>query len=259
MFKEIITYMATPCQSHIRRMGYLYETIAMRERYKRNRSSWQPHLDKSRKAVLSAAKRIKNRNKIMVMGSGLLLDVPIDELSSIFKEVVLSDIIHLPEVRRRIKKLPNVRLIEQDAVGISEKLFQNIKNGLNELPCPSPCLSDSGADLVVSLNMLSQLPIIPHIYAMKNMPEIPENELKNWCRQIVESHIFWLKSLPCATCTISDHSFTKKNIQGNIIETGSTVYGTVLPEPEKSWIWNLAPCGEECHDISKELYIGVWS
>lgn len=259
MIREIITFMSTPCQHHVRHMGYLYETIAMRERYRRNRSSWQHHIEKSRESLISAAEKARKRNRIIILGSGILLDVPMTELAGMFKEVILADIVHLPEIRKRVKRFPNARLMEHDASGISERLYHNIKQDLNDLPNPLPGLPVHEADLVVSLNMLSQLPVVPHLFVMKNMPAIQEEDSNEWCRLIIESHVAWLKSLPCATCLISDHAFSRRDRNGEIRETGSTLYGFQLPEPEKSWTWNLAPQGEESGGMSKELHVGSWS
>jgi hypothetical protein len=36
---------------------------------------------------------------VVVLGAGLLLDVPLNALSSLFREVVLVDIVFLPEVQ----------------------------------------------------------------------------------------------------------------------------------------------------------------
>ncbi|WP_156906746.1 hypothetical protein [Desulforegula conservatrix] len=265
MLKELLTYFTTPCPKHIRHMGYLYEAIAMRERYRRNKASWHHHLEKSKKFILSASGKIKNRQKIIIIGSGLLLDVPLKKLSLLFREVILADIIHLPETRRVAKKYNNVSLLEYDTTNTAEALFLNIKNGIMDFPASKPTLPDAFIDndaesiLVVSLNILSQLSVIPHLYTIKNMPDADESKIENWCRGIIESHISWLFSLPCNVCMISDHEFIRKNKNGDISEKGSTIHGVVLPEYEDSWIWKIAPHGEESGEESKELYVGAWS
>lgn len=259
MIRELITYLSARCRPHVRSMGYLYEAIAMRERYGRHQPEWQHHIDNTKAFLLSAAERTSNKDKMIILGSGLLADVPLGELTGLFKDVVLADIVHLPEIKKRIRHYPNARLVEHDAAGISERLFHNAKNGNNELPLPLPDLPEKGADLVVSLNMLSQLPVVPHIHALKNMPGLNENDLESWCRLIIETHVSWLGSLDCSTCLISDTAYLRKDRGGEILEQGSTLYGFALPEPEKSWVWNLAPLGEEASGTSKELLVCAWS
>lgn len=262
MIREIITYISTPCLPYAKKMGYLYEAIAMRERYRRNKASWQPHLENTRRFILSVAENTAKKDRITILGSGLLLDVPLKELSRLFKEVVLADIIHLPETRKTAKKFKNVRLLEHDASGISERIFMNIREGVMKLPEPMPRLPENEADLVVSLNLLSQLPVVPHVHALKKMTDsedgVSDDDIRGWCRRLIESHVSWLRSLPCQTCLISDHSFSRKDRNGIIKEKGSTLYGFNLPEPDESWTWNIAPMGEEGNGLSKELHVGAW-
>lgn len=264
MLKELLTYFTNPCPKHIRHMGYLYEAIAMRERYRRNKASWLKHLENSKNFILTTSEKIQNRHKIIIIGSGLLFDVPLKQLADLFKEVILVDIVHLTEVRRHTKRYKNVSLVEYDVTNTAKILFQNIKNGIMDLPDSLPDLpTDIGiepeASLVVSLNILSQLPVIPHLYSIRKCPETEARKMETWCREIIESHISWLFSMPCDSCMISDHEFTKKDKNGRIIEKGSTVYGVNLPEFENQWTWSIAPYGEESDGSSKELYVGAWS
>lgn len=262
MIREIITYISAPCLPYAKKMGYLYEAIAMRERHRRNKASWQPHLENTKRFILSSAEKTTKKDKILVLGSGLLLDLPLKDLSELFKEIILADIIHLPETRKTAKKFKNVRLVEHDASGLSERLFMNIREDVMKLPEPEPHLPENEADLVVSLNLLSQLPVVPHVHALKKMADseggVSDDDIRGWCRMIIASHLSWLRSLPCQTSLISDHSFSRKDRNGIIKEKGSTLYGFNLPEPDESWTWNIAPIGEERKGLSKELHVGAW-
>ena len=120
MLSELLTYITTPCPQYVRHMDYLDEVIAMKQRYERTRTAWQPHLEHTRRFVLSAAEKCRNRSKAVILGSGLLLDVPLDELSTMFQAVVLLDIVFLPEVRRSIKRYGNVRLVQHDVTNMAK-------------------------------------------------------------------------------------------------------------------------------------------
>jgi hypothetical protein len=183
-------------------MDYLDEAIAMRRRYRRNRESWRPHLDHTRRFVLSVAEKCRNRSKAVVLGAGLLLDVPLRELSSMFQEVVLLDIVLLPEVRRSIKKYGNVKLVPHDVTDMAKKLHENIRSGLRELPETGPVFPeiDEKAGLVVSLNLLSQLWVIPRSYALKKLPGLDEEHVDDWCG--VESHYASLLSMVFDVCPL---------------------------------------------------------
>jgi hypothetical protein len=275
-------------------MGYLYEAIAMRERYRRNSKSWKPHLDNSRAFILSTAENTIKKRKAVIIGSGLLLDVPMDELSEMFEEVILADIVHLPEAVKKSEKYRNVKILWHDIMGISEKIYnlpvdsdhkkpsleteisrqenEDPKNRNREILLPDPCPSlphgCHDADLVVSLNVLSQLAVVPCIYVLKKFNNIEdqnrnheqEKVLERWCRKITESHISWLGSLNTSSvCLISDYSFRISDKNGVIKEQGSTIHDFMLPEPEKKWTWDIAPYGEEKSGVSKTLDAGGWS
>lgn len=260
MLLDLFTHLTTSCSPHVRRLGYLDETISMRGRYRRNRTEWQPHLDNTRRFILTVAEKVRNRNKVVILGSGLLLDVPLAELSAMFREVVLMDIVCLPEVRRQIKEYGNVSFIEHDVTNIAERLYTNRQQGINELPkavlAPSDICKDTG--LVISLNILSQLWVIPRTYASSQRPALPHDQVEDWCRQIVESHYASLHSLSCDVCLIADHEFVKRDSDGSIVSKASTLYGLVLPEPDASWTWNIVPAGNDGRSSSKELNVGAW-
>ncbi len=260
MLLDLFTHLTTSCSPCVRRLGYLDETVAMRGRYRRNRTEWQPHLDSTYAFVLAVAEKVQNRNKVVVLGSGLLLDVPLAELSAMFREVVLMDIVCLPEVRRQIKGYGNVSFIKHDVTNIAERLYMNRQQGTNELPkaVPAPSEIDKGAGLVVSLNILSQLWVIPRTFAAKQRPVLPHDQVEDWCRQLVESHYASLRSMSCGVCLVADHEFIKRDNGGSIISRGSTIYDLVLPEPDASWTWNIVPAGNNARSSSKELNVGAW-
>lgn len=260
MLYALYTYLTSPCPQYARHMAYFDEALAMRSRYRRNRQAWQPHLEHTRRFVLSVAEECHNRERAVVLGAGLLLDVPLDELSSMFEEVVLVDIVFLPEVRSSIKRYCNVKLIQHDVTYMAKQLHENILRGLRELPEPVPMSPEiyEKAGLVVSLNILSQLWVVPRTYALKKLSGLNEEYLDGWCRRIVEAHYAFLRSLPCDVCLVADHEFVKRDKKGDIISQGSTVSRLALPDPDASWTWNIIPMGENRQYLSKELSVGAW-
>ncbi len=241
-------------------MGYLEEAIAMRNRYRRRRTAWQPHLDCSKQFILASAEKCPRRNKVLILGSGLLLDVPLAELSARFGQVVLMDVVCLPEVRKLIRAFPNVSFTEHEATGVSEQLYKNKQQALADLPeVPVPSSRHTAdSDLVVSLNILSQLWVIPRSYAVNNRPRVDAELLDEFCSTIVEFHYSFLRSLRCAVCLIADHSFIKREKSGNVVSADSSVYRLPLPKPDMHWTWNIAPFGSEHPSSSKELIVGAW-
>jgi uncharacterized UPF0146 family protein len=260
MIRELFPYLTTSCPQYVRHMDYLSEAIAMRGRYQHNSAAWQPHLGSTRRFVLATAEKCGNRNKAVILGAGLLLDVPLEELSSMFREVVLLDIVFLPEARRSVKQFSNVQLVQNDVTNLAKKLYENIHQGIRELPEAVPRVPDidHNTGLVVSLNILSQLWVVPRAYALRKLPCLDEEQVNDWCRQVVESHYGYLCSLPGDVCLVADHEFVKRDCEGNIVSRGSTVAGLELPQPDSFWSWDIVPGGEGRQYLSKELIVGAW-
>jgi hypothetical protein len=260
MLYELYTYFTTPCPQYVRHMDYLYEAIAMRRRYQRNRTDWQPHLEQTHRTILSAAEKTRTRDKVVILGSGPLLDVPLHELAAMFHEVVLVDIVFLPEVYKRIKPYANVRLVQHDVTNMAQRLYENLRSGQTELPLAAPAVPDidNNTGLVISLNILSQLWVMPRAYALKKLRGLEEENVDDWCNQITGSHYAFLQQLTCPVCLIGDHEFVKRDREGRIVSQGSTIAGLALPDPEDSWTWNIVPLGEKDRFLSKELKVGVW-
>jgi len=260
MLLYLITSLTTPCSPFVRQLGYLTEAIEMRGRSRRNAAAWRPHLDNTRNFVLSVAERCRDRNKAVILGSGLLLDVPLAELSSMFREVVLMDVICLPNIRRQLKAYANVSFIECDVTNTAEQLYRNGLKGVPELPGSAPLVPGIGEDcgLVVSLNILSQLWVVPRAYAGRRFRGLNEYQVDEWCSSIVAAHYAFLHSLPCDVCLVADREFVKRDTGGNVISRGSTVYGLELPAPGRSWAWNIVPPNKASGSVSKELIVGAW-
>jgi len=261
MLYELFTSLTTSCPQYVRHMDYLHEAIAMRARYHRNQQAWQSHLDESRQVILAAAEKCHDRRKAVVLGAGLLLDVPLDHLAGMFQELVLLDIVFLPEVVRKVKKYGNVKLVQHDVTNMAQKLYENIQHGRSDLPEAAPMIPeiDDATGFVVSLNILSQLWVMPRAYALKMLRGLDDEQMDDWCLQIVAAHYAFLRSLRCRVCLIADHEFIKRDSSGRIVSRGSTVRGLKLLEPEVSWTWNIAPRGEEQRHLSNELIVGAWS
>ena len=258
MLYELFLHLTTPCSTHVRRMGYLDEAIAMRRRFRRNRTAWQPHLDNSRRFVLSAAEQCRNKSKVVILGSGLLLDVPLAELATMFQEVVLMDIVCLPEVRRQINRHDNIRFVEHDVTNVAQSLDQNGRDRLPE-PAPASPEIDENTGFVVSLNILSQLWVVPRTYAARHLRGVSDDQVEDWCQRIVESHFASLRSMPCDVCLVADYEFVKRDGEGQVVSRASSIYDIPLPEPDASWTWNIVPIGKDSPHLSKELIVGAWN
>ena len=260
MLSDLIVSLMTQISPAHRALGYLDEMLDMRRRARINRTAWQTHLDHSRQFVLSSARRCTRKDKIVVLGSGLLLDVPLAELSETFGEVILQDVVCLPEARKQIGRFRNVLFIEHDVTGLAEPLHRNCQQGFPRLPETVPPAAACGsASLVVSLNILSQLWVVPRAYIGRQLRQFDPGEVDDWCVKVVEAHYAWLCSLPCAVCLVADHEAVKRDSAGNVISRTSTVFGLPLPNADVTWTWDIAPITQQNPHASKELLVGAWN
>ncbi len=259
MLSDLLAAFTTPLSPPFRALGYLDEMLAMRRRARRNREAWQPHLENTRRFVLSSAEKCRGRARAVILGSGLLLDVPLAELSELFRDVVLTDVVCLPEIRKRISRHRNVTFIEHDAAGIAERLHQMHRSGTTNLPEPaSPARVCDGASFVVSLNILSQLWVVPRAYIGRHFRAVAPEQTEEWCGRIVESHYTSIRAVPRDVCLVGDYEFVKRDRAGNVIGRGSTVCGLTLPGPDAAWTWTIVPIGKDSPHASKELLVGGW-
>ena len=256
---DILTKLTTFCSPYLRHMGYLNEAIGMRRRARERGEFWQPHLDNTRRFVLSSAAACPIRNRALILGSGLLLDLPLAELSSLFREVVLADVVCLPEARRQIGKYRNVSFIEHDVTGIAERLYLNRHRGIRDLPEPETPVLPADADFVVSLNILSQVWVIPRAFVLAEFPGIDKGRLEEWCSEISASHDRMLRQASPFVCLVADHAFVQRDKAGAVCNRGSTIGRLVLQDPDESWTWLIDPGEKGRQDsVSKELLVGAW-
>ena len=125
MLSEWLKHLILPCPAPLRDMGYAKELIAIEARHRRCHDAWAPHLEHCKKVILDAAQDIPHE-KAVVLGSGLLLDIPLQELSETFSDVVLVDIFHMPAVRKRIRDRTNVRLETADISGLANATWTHV-------------------------------------------------------------------------------------------------------------------------------------
>ena len=226
---------------HLRAMGYVRELKALGARRNRCQSAWQPHLENTRAIILEAAELCPEKGKALIIGSGLLFDIPLLELSQRFKEVVLVDIIHLWRVRRQIARYPNVHLLQLDVTGIVAQIHRMARGRQPvQIPQYQPgFFLNDGFDLVVSANILSQLPVIPNGYMSRRIKTWSDDHLADFSRRLVENHLHWLASFPGLVCLIADLERLKYD-GSKLISREESLWGISLPPGGREWRWNLA-------------------
>lgn len=157
MLGEFIRYLTTLAPERVRKFGYLKRLIALEFRAKRCEAAWAEHQRNCRTFITKAADLCEQQRIAVVLGSGLLLEVPLKALSERFERVVLVDIFHMPQVVREAKKHFNVKLLTGDVTGVFKAMKERRPPGPNQ-PAPPPLIPHlKEADLIVSCNCMTLL------------------------------------------------------------------------------------------------------
>ena len=245
MLREAITYLTTPCAPYLRSMGYLRELIATEARHRRCQEAWRPHLDNTKAVIVDSINATVRRRKAVVLGAGILSDIPIDQLSEAFERVHLIDVCFLRRTRRALKPFPNVTCHEADVTGTAH-LIQD-----DPLPVPGivTSLGLADADLVVSANVLAQLPLIPIDHARRQNRAVSADAIARFARDIVIRHLDLLATCAGTVCLITEVERRLLDETDALVETEDPLWGVPLAREGKDWLWDLAPRGEVARDL----------
>ncbi|MFM7149358.1 MAG: hypothetical protein ACKO23_05910 [Gemmataceae bacterium] len=242
MLAEWLESFWNTCPYYLRDMGCVREMLGVRRRWRRFRQAWEPHCQRAKELILSAMNRCSRHRHALILGSGWLHDVPLHELAQRFHKVTLVDLYHPRQVRSQTRSLPNIDFIPADVTGVLEEVWRLGFEPTPDLPISRPNLfrDDPDLDLTVSLNLLSQLPCLPERYLLAGRAIAPEN-VRTFCRQLVEAHLDYLHSLPGVVTLLTDTELRTFNRHGKEIARKSTIYGLELSLEGQRWDWVLAP------------------
>ena len=225
---------------HAEGRGILY-------RYRRHRGAWRPHLEATKQVILEAVAACPGRESVAVLGSGALLDVPLGDLLAGFRRVVLVDVAHPWRVRLRAALTPGLTLLDADLTGIDGVLSPWMAPGM-AVPAPPDLPAVRSADLVISLNLMSQLAYVPVSQLERRGQAEAEGDL--FAAALVRAHLDWLRRLPGRVCLVTDVKRIVLDPQGAVIGEIDPLYGLSLPEGGTEWSWDIAPIGEMAPDYA---------
>ncbi len=223
----------------IAQMNYFYDYIS-------EIKSWSTHISNTRRYIVECANRSQERESCVVLGSGFCFDVPVLELSRMFRKVYLMDIAHPAKVQRKMAEFHNVEFITEDITKIAIETANSInryKDFAVELLMSSPNYSTGNMcdrlgdySMVISVNTLAFLskPIIQHLVRMKLIDDIAEHQLETFV------HRYHVNMLPKGkSCIVSPISKRVYNADGLQMYDHSIVY---IPKEEirepQSWQWD---------------------
>lgn len=243
MILEWLHSRITPAPRYIRSLGLVYEAIAIEARFRRCKAEWKSHLENSKENILQAMKDVKPGGEVIILGSGGLHDLPLAQLAEHFGHVRLWDVVHIRRVRRDAATYPNVTCETFDVTGLCLEFSHWLDGKRPEPPMPSPPtqLPTGKADLIISLNLMSQLPLSMMARAQAPMYKIA---LGDFSDQVIRSHLEWLNGQSCPVLLLTD--LERHYSKGNVLEVEPALPKSEmnLGTPVATWNWNVAPKGE---------------
>ncbi|MDD9898026.1 MAG: hypothetical protein OXU45_03395 [Candidatus Melainabacteria bacterium] len=251
MILESLNYAwhAISCPKYVKDLKLLHEIIAIEARYKRCRQAWQPHLEQCKKLIIEEAKQLPKRERIIIFGAGSLHDVPLKELSHLFEELHLVDIFFLQAAIDEMKTYPNLDFHQLDITGVLRAASQLDNDSIIKIDTltktrPRDFLQDENIDMVVSLNLLSQLPVQIKDYYERN--EIRSTELNEFYQSLILNHLGYLRAFAASgskTLLISDtERLIAGEIESSLLNLDDSIFNGF--EPIQDWTWLIAPQGE---------------
>lgn len=293
MLGEFIQHALMAQPKWVRRMGYGREMVALEARHGRCREAWRPHLDASRRLIGRAAASAPRTGRAVVLGSGPLLDIPLEDLAARFDRVELVDIVHPRSTRRRVRKLANVDLVEADVSGAAFDIYglaitaepaekrppppiglrgqscavihktitetAALGAALTTLPEPKP--DDglvAGADFVVSANLMSQLALLPLDWVASECPWADETAQLGFARQVVDHHLALLRRAAEAgarVTLITEVLRLVSDANDRPLEKIDPLFGAQIFSVGEEWWWEVAPMGERWPDAAAKLRV----
>lgn len=225
MLYEALTWLVTPCPRDAR--GHLVKAIALEARWRRCRQAWREHIVACHAVIADAVAQTPASGRVTVLGSGILAEIPLDLLTDAFAEVLLVDRIHLPQVRWRARRHPRIRFITADLLTLRP-----------DAAAGCPLSASLRADLVISANLLSQLPLLPLADLARRGVSAPL--CRAFGQDILIRHLAALPTLAAVSCLITDTE--RQFCDGSrILAREDALLGIPLPPADWTWNWTLAP------------------
>lgn len=226
-----------------RRMGYFGDQSGIIRRYRREREHWDAHLQNTRQTALQAM-RGKGRKSAAVLGSGWLLDVPVEEMSRYFEKVYLYDIRHPAAAKKQVRPLGNVELCTCDISCFARPVYQYVKQYRHKRTRPpisaiqpQAAFDATGFDFVFSCNILNQLDILLIDY-LAQFFDLSHEETLAFRSNVQQRHIDLLPRNH--SCMVADYEEVTCTPEGREISRRTSVRHPIVQRPDaRRWTWEF--------------------
>ncbi len=255
MIREILTYLSeSPKLSEAKKFGHLVESISLLSREKRCQKAWLPHRTECKSFISDELNNAIHFKSVLVLGSGPLHEIPIENLARAFSKVVLVDIVHLKSTKRSLTHFSNIEFVEHDISEIESELAQ----GFLAKKIPKAFI-DQDWGLVLSVNVMSQLPLHLESYIEKKLKgKFTQEDIESYLEEVTRNHFLYLKSFSAPSLLITDTTTTYYDKKDSVVQTDHNYSHLDLPKPKREWTWNVAPIPEFQKDVGIKMKVGAF-
>jgi len=256
MIAELFTWLTTDCAPQAKKMGYLYEAIAMQARINRCAVAWKSHCEQAKTFVTHCMIQQEKGGIALVFGSGLGVDLPQEALLAHFDEIWLVDMVHLRSTKKAWGYHQKVRFIEHD---VTESLADLVGGKLTRAQ-PQRWLDHADIRFVYSANILGQLPVQPLAWLENQVIKEDDTKLIAWSQNLLQAHLAYLHAFRQAgvkVCLIADLEW--QYFENNkLLQTIDAWRGLEHAAPDARWEWRIAPRGELHGNRTQTNWVGGW-
>lgn len=247
LLRECIEWLSADAAPGARQAGLVTAAIAISARYRRVGRYWDPHLECTRAFLATEAAACAQRRTAVMLGAGACLDVPLKTLAATFDRVILVDAVFLRRTRRWVRQFPNVECLTYDlteSLGLLNKPEQPDLFAQLAAVRPRLLLDDAQVDFAASVNLVSQLPLLPmrRLLASGRYASPAVNQLG---LQLMAGHVRYLNAFTGRKAIVFDAEMWRLSPEGERREVVDLRPVLQLPHPpEQHWFWEVAPASE---------------
>lgn len=225
-----------------RKFNYSEDQNGILRRYLREGENWFSHLNNTKGFIIDLIEKTNPKN-LAILGSGWLLDIPVEFILEQGIEVDMFDIVQPIQISHKFRKNSNIRFITADIGGnIPEVVYELSKHQeINESLIASKSIigwqPDYHYDLVVSVNLLNQLDILAIDY-LKQKTTVSDEHIIQLRKSIQQSHIDSLSLHRSAI--ITDYTEQVFSMNGELESEKNLIY-CQMPhvQNKKEWMWDF--------------------
>ena len=243
----------------LNKMGYYNYQNGLIYHHINQQGGWENHEKHCRGFIIKALDFYKPE-KVTVLGSGWLLELPLAELTERTGKICLVDIVHPPDVINQVRCCKNVELIEQDITGgliaevwqkTGKYSFFSKLHSFEDIIIPE-YKPDGDPGMVISLNIITQLESLL-IDFLKKRTKIKDGEASQLRTKIQKKHIDFLTKY--SSVLITDYAEVITTRSGNI-KTIPTLLTDLPPcRVSEEWTWNFDQTGADLYNSRSQFKV----